>query len=147
MQTPSRKLLHFDPETACEKTLCVFEGRGVLSLSQTDLQPANDGFSRQLEISKTTVSRKSSLLKELRTSAGKLESSSPETRKVTFRNEPLYETVVPSCDHSRAQLLFPDFFPRGKVFCNHQDCLIPLNFQADPVLVSWLHLFGLKMSK
>ena len=147
MQTPSRKLLHLDPETACEKTLCVFEGRGVLSLSQTDLEPANDGFSRKLEISKTKVSRKSSILKELRTSAAKLESSSPETRKVTFRNEPLYETVVPSCDHSRAQLLFPDFFPRGKVFCNQQDCLIPLNFRADPVLVSWLHLFGLKMSK
>lgn len=146
MQTPSSRLLHLDPETACEKTLRVFEGKGLLPLNQNQ-QPANHGFSRKLQINETTVSRKSSLLKELRPSAGKLKSSSPDTRKVSFRDEPLYETVIPSCDHSRAQLLFPDFFPRGKVFCYHQDCLIPLKVRADPVLVSWLHLFGLQMIK
>lgn len=146
MQTPSNKLLHLDTGTTCEKTLCVFEGRGLLPLSQ-DLQPANSGIPPKLQINETTISKQSSLQKKLRPSAGKLKSSSPETRKVTFLDKPFYETVIPSCDYSRAQLLFPDFFPREKVFCHHQDCLIPLNVRADPVLVSWLHLFGLQMTK
>jgi len=147
MQTPSGKLLHLDPETACEKTLCVFEGRGLLPSNQ-DLQPANEGFSGKLQLDEATISRKSSLLKRFRSSAGKLKSSSPEIRKVSFRDEPSFETVIsPSCDHPKAQFLFPDFFPRGKAFCQHQDCLIPLNVRADPVLVSWLHLFGLQMTK
>ena len=146
MQPTSNKLLRLDPETPCKETLCVFEGRGSLPLSQ-DLQPANGGFSRKLPINETTISKQSSLQKELRPSARRFKPSSPETRKVSFCDEPSYETVIPSCDHSRAQLLFPDFFPRGKTSCHHQDCLIPLNVRADPVLVSWLHLFGLKMTK
>lgn len=147
MQTPSDKLLHLDPGTPCQKTLCVSQARGLLPLSQ-DLQPSNGRFSRKLQNNETTILKQSSLKKGLRPPpGGKLKPISPETRKVSFCDEPFYETVIPSYDHSRAQLLFPDFFPRGKLSCHHQDCLIPLNVKADPVLVSWLHLFGLQMTK
>lgn len=138
MQALSRR--HLDP--ACEKSFCVVEEKSLLPLNQ-NREYASSGTHLKSPISKgTDDARKSSLLKE---SALVRESNTANSE--TFRGETLSKTAIPSFELTRGERLFPDFFPRDKLLRYHQDRVIPPDVQADPVLGSWMHLFGLQMRK
>lgn len=140
----SSKLLPLDSESACQNTaenmLRVVDEKRLLPLNEVNRRrPANQGFNQESQIIKATDSESPS--------SEKSKSTKSKVRGGSCQDKTLSKTGIPSFDYSRAELLFPDFFPREKVLCYHQGCLIPLAFQADPVLSSWMNLFGLQMVK
>ncbi len=139
MQALSSRFLHLSSEVAHEKTLCVVEDKRLLPLNQ-NLQAASPGSHHKQPICQTTYSRKGSFLKETPSTR----ESNASSRKTGYC---LVKTALPSFDLKSAKRLFPDFFPRDKLLRYHQDRVLPPDVQADPVLGSWMHLFGLQMIK
>ena len=141
MQAVSSRFLLLEPDAACEKTLCVVDRKRLLPSNQ-NLQPASPGSHQETPISKRADSEKHSLLKES-TLAAKSNPGSVDTPRGYCQGK----TAMTSFDLSSAQRLFPDFYPRDKLFRYDQDLVIPLDVQGDPVLGSWMHLFGLQAIK
>ena len=142
MQAVSSRFFLLDPDAAaCEKTLCVLNGKSLLPSNQ-NLQPASLGSNQETLINKRTDSEKYSFLKESPL-ATKSNPGSADTQRGYCQSK----TAITSFDLSSAQRLFPDFYPRGKLFRYDHDRAIPLDVQADPVLGSWMHLFGLQTIK
>lgn len=150
----SRNMIAFDQ---AKKVLLDSESdagkRGKLCISEEQRfppsivyhQPDSCEFTRQPSIHNRVVGAKTWKL-SLSTDTGKSKSAVRD-KKESCEETALSKSVRRKMKQQHAALLFPDFFPRDGVFCScREDYSEALRHDAvvDPILSSWMLLFGRK---
>ena len=138
---PPGKLLTDSESASYQGSLCVNEEK-LSPPSVAYQQPDKYEFSRKSAHHNPVVGtrgRKLSLPK-----AAKSKTAVTNNGNDYRRDKSLSVSLNESFEASSAALMFPDFFPRNNMFCYHADLMEAPNDKADPILYSWMLLFGHK---
>ena len=131
--------------TAYQHTLNVDKENCVLSSSVEREQPGNHELRKNNVYGERDL-KKVSLLKVM-SRPQRFKSTGGGLQKAFRDDEPLSESKILLQEDASVRLMFPEFFPRDKMLCYHADFETPHQIKADPILCSWMLLFGHQTTK
>ena len=91
--------------------------------------------------------KKASLLKAIMPRPQRFIPTGGRLPKALRDDEPLSESKILLQEDASVRLMFPEFFPRDKTLCYHADFEPLHRIKADPILRSWMLLFGRQNTK